>query len=44
MLAYSEDPNTISLYPAELYDEDLTPDIGYKIDNYVYTSSSIKIF
>jgi len=32
MNAYSEDPNTISLYPAELYDEDLTPDCGTEID------------
>ncbi len=30
---YSEDPNTISLYPSELYDEDLTPDIGVEIDD-----------
>lgn len=28
---YSEDPETISLYPAELYDEDLTPDISDEI-------------
>ena len=34
MDAYSEDPNTISLYPAELYwfGEDLTPEIGEDID------------
>lgn len=32
MDAYSEDPNTISLYPSALYDEDLTPDIGTEID------------
>jgi len=29
---YLEDPNTISLYPAELYEEDLTPDCGVEID------------
>jgi hypothetical protein len=29
---YNEDPNTISLYPAELYEEDLTPDCGTEID------------
>lgn len=32
MQKYSEDPNTISLYPAELYAEDLTPDCGVEID------------
>ena len=32
MDAYSEDPNTISLYPVELYEEDLTPEIGEDID------------
>jgi len=29
---YSEDPNTISLYPEALYEEDLTPDCGTEID------------
>lgn len=29
---YSENPETISLYPAELYAEDLTPSIGPEID------------
>ena len=29
---YSEDPETIKLFPAELYDEDLTPDCGVEID------------
>lgn len=29
---YSEDPETISLYPGELYEEDLTPDCGVEID------------
>jgi hypothetical protein len=29
---YLEDPETISLYPSELYDEDLTPDCGIEID------------
>lgn len=29
---YSEDPNTISLYPIEIYDEDLTPECGTDID------------
>ena len=41
MDAYSEDPNTISLYPAELYAEDLTPDFGDEIDdkcNEIYES------
>lgn len=33
MMEYSEDPNTISLYPAELYEEDLTPDCGQEIDD-----------
>jgi len=33
MNKYSEDPNTISLYPAELYEEDLTPDCGTEIDD-----------
>lgn len=33
MNQYSEDPNTISLYPAELYEEDLTPDCGVEIDD-----------
>lgn len=33
MERYSEDPNTISLYPEELYAEDLTPDIGIEIDD-----------
>lgn len=32
MDAYNEDPNTISLYPSVLYDEDLTPEIGEDID------------
>jgi hypothetical protein len=32
MNKYSEDPNTISLYPSELYEEDLTPDCGVEID------------
>lgn len=32
MNKYSEDPETISLYPAELYEEDLTPDCGTEID------------
>lgn len=32
MNKYSEDPETISLYPIELYDEDLTPDIDVEID------------
>jgi hypothetical protein len=30
---YLEDPKTISLYPKELYDEDLTPDCGIEIDD-----------
>lgn len=30
---YLEDPKTISLYPKELYDEDLTPDCGVEIDD-----------
>jgi len=30
---YLEDPKTISLYPKELYDEDLTPDLGVEIDD-----------
>jgi hypothetical protein len=30
---YLEDPKTISLYPKELYDEDLTPDLGIEIDD-----------
>jgi len=29
---YFEDPVTISLYPMEMYDEDLTPDCGVEID------------
>jgi hypothetical protein len=33
MLNYSEDPETISLYPADIYDEDLTPDMGPEIDD-----------
>lgn len=32
MERYNEDPNTISLYPEELYAEDLTPDFGVEID------------
>jgi len=32
MNQYSEDPDTISLYPQELYAEDLTPDCGVDID------------
>lgn len=33
MNKYLEDPKTISLYPKELYDEDLTPDCGIEIDD-----------
>jgi hypothetical protein len=29
---YIEDPKTISLYPSQLYEEDLTPDCGVEID------------
>jgi hypothetical protein len=32
MEKYSEDPETISLYPAEIYEEDLSPDAGTEID------------
>mmetsp|Transcript_493 Transcript_493/g.665 ORF Transcript_493/g.665 Transcript_493/m.665 type:complete len:340 (-) Transcript_493:311-1330(-) len=32
MNAYSEDPATIGLYPEELYEEDLTPDMGEEIE------------
>lgn len=30
---YLDDPTTISLYPKDLYDEDLTPDCGVEIDD-----------
>lgn len=30
---YSEDPETISLYPGEIYNDDLVPDIGEDIDD-----------
>ena len=30
---YAEDPNTISLFPHSIYDEDLTPDCGVEIDD-----------
>ena len=41
---YSEDPETISLYPGELYEEDLTPDCGVEIDekcNEIYEGKKI---
>lgn len=32
MDAYNEDPKTMDLFPEELYEEDLTPDIGEEIE------------